>query len=219
MAISAVIFGCAFAACWPGGVSYDASNQWRQAHSGELNNWHPVFHTLLIWLVTRVGQLSLRGMRVQIAAFSVASGVSDLHAAPRRAAWLALTAHTLVCASLPVRNTLMFLGDSAMTAAVLVLTAQAVNLLHTRGGWLRHPRNAVAFRPDTGRGHAVAPQCHSMDAPLGWRAAFCAFHGTQRGAALAAGAAALALVLVRGPLYGALTIHPDNTTEESVASP
>ena len=87
-------------------------------------------------------------------------------------AWLALTAHTLVCASLPVRNTLMFLGkDSAMTTAVLVLTAQTINLLHTRGAWLRRPRNAVRFWPDTGRGHASAPQCHSMDAAsVGMRA-------------------------------------------------
>ena len=53
-------------------------------------------------------------------------------------AWLALGAHALVCASLPVRNTLMYLGkDSAMSAAVVVLAAQAVNMLHTRGGWLK----------------------------------------------------------------------------------
>ena len=37
---------------------------------------------------------------------------------------------------------------------------------------------------------------------------------------MAAGAAMLALVLVRGPLYGALdVIYPDNTTEESVGIP
>ena len=46
------------------------------------------------------------------------------------------------------------------------------------------------------------------------------FPAGRRGAALAAGAAALALVLVRGPLYGALdVVYPDNTTEESVGIP
>ena len=100
-----------------------------------MNNWHPVFHTLLIWLVTRVWDSYPFAVCMQIAAFSVA--MAYLTSTLRRRgvpAWLALTAHTLVCASLPVRNTLMFLGkDSAMTTAVLVLTAQTINLLHTRG--------------------------------------------------------------------------------------
>ena len=138
LALCAVIFGCALAACWPGGVSYDASNQWRQAHCGEFNNWHPVFHTLLIWLATRVCDSYPFAVGAQIAAFSLAMSylTATLH---RRGvpAWLALGAHALVCASLPVRNTLMYLGkDSAMTAGVLVLTAQAVNMLHTGArGW------------------------------------------------------------------------------------
>lgn len=145
LAISTVIFGCAFAACWPGGVSYDASNQWRQAHSGEFNNWHPVFHTLLIWLVTRIWDSYPFAVCVQMIAFSAAMAylTATLH---RRGApaWLALGAHALVCASLPVRNTLMYLGkDSAMTAAVLVLAAQTVHMLHTRGAWLK--RRATPF--------------------------------------------------------------------------
>ena len=221
LAISAVIFGCAFAACWPGGVSYDASNQWRQAHSGELNNWHPVFHTLLIWLVTRVWDSYPFAVCMQIAAFSVA--MAYLTSTLRRRgvpAWLALTAHTLVCASLPVRNTLMFLGkDSAMTTAVLVLTAQTINLLHTRGAWLRRPRNAVAFGLTLAAATLLRHNAILWTLPLLVCALLC-FPWGRRGAALAAGAATLALVLVRGPLYGALdVIYPDNTTEESVGIP
>ena len=89
LAISAVIFGCALAACWPGGVSYDASNQWRQAHCGEFNNWHPVFHTLLIWLVTRVwDSYPFAVVRADCRVFR-GHGLSDRHAPPAGRARLA----------------------------------------------------------------------------------------------------------------------------------
>lgn len=221
LAISTVIFGCAFAACWPGGVSYDASNQWRQAHSGEFNNWHPVFHTLLIWLVTRVRDSYPFAVCMQIAAFSAAMAylTATLH---RRGApaWLALGVHALVCASLPVRNTLMYLGkDSAMTAAVLVVAAQTVQMLHTRGVWLKRPRNAVCFGLTLAAATLLRHNAILWTLPLLICALLC-FPWGRRGAALAAGVTVLALVLVRGPLYGALdVVYPDNTTEESVGIP
>ena len=221
LAISTVIFGCAFAACWPGGVSYDASNQWRQAHSGEFNNWHPVFHTLLIWLVTRVRDSYPFAVCMQIAAFSAA--MAYLTATLNRRgvpAWLALGAHALVCASLPVRNTLMYLGkDSAMTAAVLVVAAQTVHMLHTRGVWLKRPRNAVCFGLTLAAATLLRHNAILWTLPLLICALLC-FPWGRRGAALAAGVTVLTLVLVRGPLYGALdVVYPDNTTEESVGIP
>ncbi len=221
LAISAVIFGCAFAACWPGGVSYDASNQWRQAHSGEFNNWHPVFHTLLIWLVTRVRDSYPFAVCMQIAAFSAAMAYLTATLNRRGApAWLALGAHALVCASLPVRNTLMYLGkDSAMTAAVLVVAAQTVHMLHTRGVWLKRPRNAVCFGLTLAAATLLRHNAILWTLPLLICALLC-FPWGRRGAALAAGVTVLALVLVRGPLYGALdVVYPDNTTEESVGIP
>lgn len=221
LAISTVIFGCAFAACWPGGVSYDASNQWRQAHSGEFNNWHPVFHTLLIWLVTRIWDSYPFAVCVQMIAFSAA--MAYLTATLNRRgvpAWLALGAHTLVCASLPVRNTLMYLGkDSAMTAAVLVVAAQTVHMLHTRGVWLKRPRNAVCFGLTLAAATLLRHNAILWTLPLLICALLC-FPWGRRGAALAAGVTVLTLVLVRGPLYGALdVVYPDNTTEESVGIP
>ena len=221
LAISTVIFGCAFAACWPGGVSYDASNQWRQAHSGEFNNWHPVFHTLLIWLVTRVRDSYPFAVCMQIAAFSAAMAYMTATLNRRGVpAWLALGAHALVCASLPVRNTLMYLGkDSAMTAAVLVVAAQTVHMLHTRGAWLKRPRNAVCFGLTLAAATLLRHNAILWTLPLLICALLC-FPWGRRGAALAAGVTVLTLVLVRGPLYGARdVVYPDNTTEESVGIP
>ncbi len=221
LAISLVIFGCAFAACWPGGVSYDASNQWRQAHSGEFNNWHPLFHTLLIWLITRVADSYPFAVCAQIVCFSAAmaylTAVLQKRGVP---AWLALGAHTLVAASLPVRNTLMYLGkDSAMTIGVLLLTAQTIEMLYTRGAWLRRPRNAVTFGALLAFTSLVRHNAFLWTIPLFLCALLC-FRPSRRYAALAGCVAAGLMALVEGPLYGALdVIYPSNLTEESVGIP
>ena len=45
--ISAAVFGFYYAAEYPGAFSADSITQYRQAVTGEYNNWHPVLHTLL----------------------------------------------------------------------------------------------------------------------------------------------------------------------------
>ncbi len=221
LGICLAVFGCAFAACWPGGVSYDASNQWQQAHSGEFNNWHPLFHTLLIWLATRVRDSYPFAVLVQIIAFSVAMAYLTATLNKRGVpAWLALGAHALVAASLSVRNTLICLGkDSAMTIGVMALTAQAVNILYTRGGWLRRPFNAAAFGAALAFTTLVRHNAFLWTVPL-LMCVFFAFGGARRFSALAACVAAAALALVQGPLYGMLdVVYPSNLVEESVGVP
>ena len=221
LVIALAVFGCTFAAAYPGGVNYDVSNQWRQAHSGEFNNWHPLMHTLLIWLVTQVIDSYPFVLLVQIGLFALAlaylTAVLHKHGVP---AWLALAVHAFVCASLPVRNTLMYLGkDSAMTIGVLILTAQAVEILFSKGQWLKKPLHAVSM------GAALAYTTLLRVNALFWTVPFliCAFFAFRisRKQALAAAAVMIALIaLVNGPLYGALdVVYPDNTVEESIGVP
>lgn len=221
LAISLLIFGCAFAACWPGGVSYDASNQWRQVQSGEFNNWHPLFHTLLIWLITRVAASYPFAVCVQIVCFSAAmaylTAVLHKRGVP---AWLALIAHALIAASLPVRNTLMYLGkDSAMTIGILLLTAQTVETLYTRGAWLKRARNAIVFGALLAFTSLVRHNAILWTVPFFLCILLC-FRPSKRCAALAGCVAAALMALVQGPLYGALdVVYPSNVTEESMGIP
>lgn len=39
---------------WPGLMGSDFFDQWRQLISGQINDAHPAFHTLLMWLITRI---------------------------------------------------------------------------------------------------------------------------------------------------------------------
>lgn len=215
------IFGCTFAACYPGGVNYDVSNQWRQAHSGEYNNWHPLFHTLIMRLLTRVVDSYPFLLLVQMTVF--AALMAYLTATLHRVgvpAWLALAVHTVVAASLPVRNTLMYFGkDSAMTLGVLALAIQSVQILHTRGEWLKKPLHAVLMGLALAYTTLLRVNALFFTVPF----ALCvllAYRTCWKKTAVSIGTMALAIALVQGPVFGALdVVYPRNTLEESIGLP
>jgi len=43
-------------AFWPAIMSYDSLDQWSQVVSGRFSDLHPAFHTMLMWLITRVDE-------------------------------------------------------------------------------------------------------------------------------------------------------------------
>jgi len=219
--IALAVLGSAFAACYPGGVNYDISNQWRQAHSGEYNNWHPVFHTLLMRGLTLICDSYPFCVLVQIVAF--AALLSYVTATLHRQgvpAWLALAVHALTVLTPLVRNTLMYLGkDSAMTLGVLTLTAQAVNLLYSRGAWLQKPARAVCMGVLLGAVSLLRVNALLWTLPF-LLCAFFAYRPARRQTALAACVMAGFMALVQGPVYCALdVVYPQNTVEESVGLP
>lgn len=176
-ALALFVLGFAFLGCYPGGVSYDAANQWEQAQSGQFNNWHPVFHTLLIWLVTRVYNHYGFAVLVQIVCFSLALGYAAASVrrtgAPR---WLCLLCAYLTALMEPVRNTMMYVGkDNAMTIGCLLLFGQTVQLIRTRGVWLSKTRNALCFGLALAFTTLVRQNGFLLTLPLGLLAAGCYF--------------------------------------------
>jgi len=79
-------------AFWPAVMSLDSLDQWAQLQTGNFNNWHPVFHTLTEWVLTRFIESPAMVAATQIA---VLSGVVGWALAsmrriglPTGAAWL-----------------------------------------------------------------------------------------------------------------------------------
>lgn len=220
-ALSMALLGCALLACYPGGVSYDAANQWTQMRTGAFNNWHPVFHTLLVWLTTRIWSSYAFAVLAQIAAFSLALGYAA--AVLRQSGvpgWLVWTITYLTAACEPVRNGMMYLWkDNAMTIGCLVLCAQCVRLVYSRGDWLRKPGNAVCFGLALAFTTLVRHNALLFTLPLLALVLGC-YGFRQKGPLLAAGVFVLCAGLVLGPLYAALDIvYPSNTLEEAVGLP
>ncbi len=221
MGIAFVVLGSAFLKAYPGGVSYDAANQWWQAHSGEYNNWHPVFHTLLIRLCTLVVDRYPFVVLVQCVCFAAAlaylTGTLHRCGVP---AWLALCVHTLVLLTPLVRNTLMYVWkDNAMCIGAVVLCAQSIRMLQSGGAWLRKPVNAVCFGLVLAFTTLVRHNAILFTLPLAL-IVLCSYAGVRKMSALSLAVMAACMVLVRGPLYGALdVVYPNNTAEEAVGLP
>jgi hypothetical protein len=69
-----IILLTALAASFPGGISSDTEYQWAQVRHFDFHDHHPVIHTLLIWLVTRIIHHYAFVVFVQIFLFSIGVG-------------------------------------------------------------------------------------------------------------------------------------------------
>lgn len=70
--ISLSVQGAYFYTFYPGLVTWDFFVQWQQVSGSEpFNDWHPVFHSLIVWLLTRIWFSPAIVTIAQIIAFSV----------------------------------------------------------------------------------------------------------------------------------------------------
>lgn len=69
---SVISIAFAFWLCnfWPGIMGPDSFNQWNQMEQWQFDDWHPAFHTLFNWLITRIWDSPAAIAIVQIAMFS-----------------------------------------------------------------------------------------------------------------------------------------------------
>lgn len=58
-------------AFFPGILSFDSFYQWQQLSEGQFTNWHPAYHTIIMWLLTRFWYSPAVVAFVQIIIFSI----------------------------------------------------------------------------------------------------------------------------------------------------
>ena len=220
-ALCVIVLGCGLLRCYPGGLSLDADRQWTQVQTGQFDNWHPVFHTLLLWLGTRLWNSYPFVIAQQAAVLSLAMAylMATLHAHGVRKAPLFAVEAIVVTSSLFGNTAMHPWKDNAMTIGALVLLAQSVNVYASRGEWLKRPRNAVAV------GLALAfttmVRHNALLITVSLLAALLLCYPAQlKRLLLTAAVAAGCVALTYGPLYAAVGVtYPDNTFEESIGVP
>ena len=203
----AVAWGIALAAFWPGLVDPDSADQWQQMLVGRYNDWHPAFHTLTKWLVTRVWLSPAAVACVQILALSGLAGRGLVLLrrldVPRVALWVTCTFFALAPANLAMVNTLW--KDTAYGIVMLALTTLVLDVattrgarLEQRGGWaiLGATAALVALYRHNGPPTAFATLLALVLA--------CPAHRTRAAAALMFAVAIW--VGVRGPLFHVLGV-------------
>jgi hypothetical protein len=87
-----IIWGIYLLTFFPGIMTPDSINQWGQVVSGQFNDAHPVFHTLIMWLLTRIwfSPAIIGSVQIVFLSLVVAWGISilDWKGLPDWASWL-----------------------------------------------------------------------------------------------------------------------------------
>lgn len=132
------VWGIFFFTYFPGMMSNDSYNQWQQAATGVFNDIHPVFHTLLIWLLSRIWFSPAIVALFQILTLSITTawGISilDGNGLPKWAAWTIASIFALSPLNADLVNVLW--KDIPYSTALFLFSLMILNIVFTRGEWL-----------------------------------------------------------------------------------
>lgn len=125
--------------------SPDTQDQWEQIATGQFDDWHPVMHTLSIYLFALVWRSEAFVLGCFIGIFALLCGwlASTLRRCGYRA-WVVWTLLLLVTLSRNSQFALRVLWkDSEFALALLYLGTAMIHLWHTNGKWLFKLRHAL----------------------------------------------------------------------------
>ncbi len=133
----ALVWGIYLLAFFPGMMSADSMDQWGQMLTGQYINHHPVFHTLLIWLLTRIYLSPVVVAIAQIIAMALVAGAwlgfFETLGINRWIIWIT----AFVFAVIPVNGTMVntLWKDIPYGIAVMGLTLILARIVFSRGEW------------------------------------------------------------------------------------
>jgi hypothetical protein len=139
------VWGIYLLTFFPGMMSTDSFDQWTQLVTGQFNNAHPVFHTLTMWLVTRVwfSPAAVALFQIICLALTVAWGIRvlDEQGIPRWASW----GLSVLFAILPINGNMVIAlwKDILYSTSLLLLSIIFLKIVFTSGGWLNRHSNWV----------------------------------------------------------------------------
>ncbi|GMO37034.1 MAG: hypothetical protein Ta2F_13130 [Termitinemataceae bacterium] len=132
---------------FPGAKSPDTEGQWRQVQTLKFNDWHPIIHTLFIWLVSRIINHYAFVIFAQIAVFSF--GVGYLAATLEKWGFskkIILLTGCFVILNPYTQNIMMYAWkDLALTICITYLSTMMINTYLSGGKWLEKSANVILF--------------------------------------------------------------------------
>jgi len=125
-------------AYYPGMMSADSMNQWGQILSGNYVDHHPVFHTLSIWLLTRVYFSPIVIAIAQILALALVAGACFSFLETQGVSRFLLGIACMIFAIIPVNGTMVntLWKDIPYSISVLGLTLLIAKIVFSNGKWV-----------------------------------------------------------------------------------
>ena len=206
-----VILGLYYVAYYPGGLIIDTFNQWYQVDKGFLVDWHPAIHTLLfLWLPSLVCDSLAFVNFVQMLWIALATAYLGmvLESWGIRKIW-----SFLACIlGIAVPSSAIVLSfcwkDTALTIFAIVLAGQTIQIVFSRGVWLKNWLNLLTF---SGFGALAALMRHNailLVGPLMMLAAVFYWKELKYYGLLAGVFTLVFMGLVKGPVYRILNVQP-----------
>ena len=135
---SLLLWGLSLLVFWPGMLSNDSLGQWGQALSGQMGDWHPIFHTFLLSVLMKLWYSPALPAMLQILAlalvFARGLGLLQTCGAPRWALW----AVAVIFALFPFNPlfSITLWKDIPYAIALLALFILFLRIALTSGAWL-----------------------------------------------------------------------------------
>ncbi len=123
---------------WPGMMTPDLMDQWGQIVSGMFDDSHPVAHTLLLWLLTRIwfSPAVIAVFQIIFLSLVTAYGIGVLSSIglPRWAAWLL----TAIFALSPINGSMVVTlwKDIPYSTALFLFSILTIRIVTSNGSWL-----------------------------------------------------------------------------------
>lgn len=118
--------------------SNDTINQWRQVQTAHFNDWHPVVHTIMLWLVAQVWESTFFVVWVQCLCFAALCGW--LYATLRHykyRLWIRKGILLFIVLSPPTTDLMRVLWkDTAFALTAMGLSIILLHVGHSAGRWL-----------------------------------------------------------------------------------
>jgi hypothetical protein len=133
------VWGLFLLTFFPGMMSNDSSNQWNQIVTHQFDDTHPVLHTLIMWLITRVwfSPAAVASFQILALSLTVAWGINllDEQGLPGWAGWVL----SVVFALFPLNGDLVITlwKDILYSTSLLLFSLIILKIIFSHGEWLQ----------------------------------------------------------------------------------
>jgi hypothetical protein len=132
---------------WPALFDSDSMDQWRQMLTGHFNDWHPVFHTLTKWAISRVWLSPAAIAIAQILMLSAAAGWGLVRLRRLGLSSRIVWTTCVLFAVAPANNAMVITlwKDTMYGIAMLILSLMILEVVASHGQWLHRRLSWVAL--------------------------------------------------------------------------
>jgi hypothetical protein len=139
------VWGVYLVTFWPAVMSVDSVVQWQEIISGKISNMIPAFHTMILWLITRIWEYPAIICIFQILALSLvlAWGLWSLiyYGVPKWIAWLNCLFFAVSPINSVMANTIW--KDILYSTALFALYVIMIHIVFSQGKWLTRKWNLL----------------------------------------------------------------------------